>query len=64
MYLKTIDKFNELSVTCLLTPSNAKFLLLHEGRNEDGIKAFFNEIYELFVKVSLKYCINRLNYRS
>ena len=32
---------------------DAKFLLLHEGRNEDGIKAFFNEIYELFVKVRL-----------
>ena len=60
--MKTIDKFNELSVTCLLTPSSkidiissdldAKFLLLHEGRNEDGIKSFFNEIYDLFVKVS------------
>ena len=32
---------------------DAKFLLLHEGRNEDGIKSFFNEIYELFVKVRL-----------
>ena len=62
MYLRTVDRFNELSVTCLLTPSSkelsytildAKFLLLHEGRNEDGIKGFFNEVYELFVKVVL-----------
>lgn len=51
MYLKTIDKFNEISVSCLLTPSNARFLLLHEGKGEDAIKNFFNEVYELFVKV-------------
>ena len=60
MYLKTVDRFNELSVTCLLTPSSithlfmdldARFLLLHEGKNEDAIKNFFNEVYELFVKV-------------
>ncbi len=30
---------------------DAKFLLLHESRNEDGIKSFFNEVYDLFVKV-------------
>ena len=60
MYLKTIDKYNELSVSCLLTPSSiylildyidAKFLLLHEGKGEDSIKGFFNEVYDIFVKV-------------
>mmetsp|Transcript_2883 Transcript_2883/g.2706 ORF Transcript_2883/g.2706 Transcript_2883/m.2706 type:complete len:131 (-) Transcript_2883:39-431(-) len=51
MYLKTIDKYNDLSVACLITPSNARFLLLHEGKGEESIKNFFNEIYDLFVKV-------------
>jgi len=76
MYMKTVDRFNELSITCLLTPSSkheifsfykysnivslvllmlihidARFLLLHENKNEDAIKNFFNEVYELFVKV-------------
>ena len=61
MYLKTVDRYNELQVTCLVTPSSkysftspaidARFLLLHDGRNEDSIKSFFNEVYELFVKV-------------
>ena len=37
---------------------DAKFLLLHEGRNEDGIKSFFNEIYELFVKVRQIFTLN------
>ncbi|CDW90319.1 trapp complex subunit trs20 [Stylonychia lemnae] len=30
---------------------DARFLLLHENRSEDAIKNFFNEVYELFVKV-------------
>ena len=29
-----------------------KFVLLHEARNDDGIKAFFNAVWELYVKVS------------
>ena len=29
MYLRTIDKFNELSVTCLLTPSSKPFYNQH-----------------------------------
>lgn len=29
-----------------------KFVLLHESRNDDGIKAFFNDVWELYVKVS------------
>lgn len=29
-----------------------KFVLLHESRNDDGIKAFFADVWELYVKVS------------
>lgn len=29
-----------------------KFILLHEAKNDDGIKSFFNEVWELYVKVS------------
>lgn len=29
-----------------------KFVLLHESRNDDGIKAFFSDVWELYVKVS------------
>ena len=29
-----------------------KFVLLHESRNDDGIKTFFNDVWELYVKVS------------
>jgi hypothetical protein len=30
-----------------------KFVLLHEGKNDDGIKAFFTDVWELYVKVRL-----------
>lgn len=30
-----------------------KFVLLHETRNDDGIKAFFVDVWELYVKVSV-----------
>jgi len=54
MYLKVVDKFqSDLYVHCLVTPSNARFLLLHENRSEDQIKAFFNEVYELYTKLVL-----------
>jgi hypothetical protein len=29
-----------------------KFLMLHEKKDEDGIKNFFNEVYELYLKVA------------
>ena len=29
-----------------------KFVLLHEGKNDDGIKSFFMDVWELYVKVS------------
>lgn len=38
---------------CFVTPSNAKFLLVHEGRQEDAIKLFFNEVYEYFTRLQL-----------
>ena len=28
-------------------------MILHDVKNEDGIKNFFNEVYETFIKVSL-----------
>ena len=51
MYMRTVDKFNsQLHISCLMTASGTKFILLHEKSYEDQIKQFFNEMYELFVK--------------
>ena len=60
MYLKCVDTYSEssfaesgLQVHCFITANNSKFLLLHEYKQEENIKMFFNEVYELYTKLQL-----------
>lgn len=67
-YLRSVDKFNEWTVSAFITPGSAfggdmltnadgdsdtdtKFVLLHESKNEEGIRGFFHDVWELYVKV-------------
>jgi hypothetical protein len=48
---------NHQQVSTFLTAGNIKFILLHAGKSEDTIRNFFNEVYELYVKVRTQACM-------
>ena len=54
MHLGNVDKFNNLLVAAYATAAHVKFLLLHDGRNDETIRLFFKDVYDIYVRVSGK----------
>ncbi|KAM7471698.1 hypothetical protein LguiA_009881 [Lonicera macranthoides] len=54
MFLKAVDRFNDLVVSVYVTAViHTRLMLLHDSRNDDGIKGFFQEVHELYIKILL-----------
>ncbi|KAL1919930.1 uncharacterized protein VTP21DRAFT_1862 [Calcarisporiella thermophila] len=49
-HLKTVDKFNDYLISAFITPGGIKFVLLHDSKSDDGIRSFFNDCFELYIK--------------
>jgi hypothetical protein len=54
-FLRVVDRFNDLQISAYLTPGGATLLLLHKGKNEDAVRAFFTDAHDLYVKVRAHY---------
>jgi hypothetical protein len=62
--MKTVDNFNNKLISAFVTPGSCplyrpvlivdiKLMLLHESRNDDGIRAFFSDVWECYIKTLL-----------
>ena len=52
-YLKVVDRFANLYISSFVSPGHVRLMLLHDKKDEDSIKSFFSDAYELYLRVLL-----------
>lgn len=61
LYLKVVDNFYSHLISAFVTKGNIRMMLLHESKNEESIRQFFFDVYDLYVKTLLSpfYFVNQ-----
>eukprot|EP00949_MAST-11_sp_MAST-11-sp1_P005286 g5286.t1 len=52
-FLKTIDRYKDLSISAFVSSGGCVLLLMHDNKSDDNVRNFFKEVHELYVKVLL-----------
>eukprot|EP00871_Galdieria_phlegrea_P001528 jgi/Galph1/2376/GphlegSOOS_G1046.1 len=52
-YLKAIDRFNDQVIYGLTTANSTRLLLVYDGKNDEAVKNFLQDTYELYAKLVL-----------
>eukprot|EP00906_Rhabdomonas_costata_P018631 RCo027186 len=52
-YLKVVDRFNDFYISAYVTPGCTRFLIMQDSRQEESVKSFFHDVYDLYLKVLL-----------
>ena len=51
LFLKTVDKFEDKTISGFVTPGRCIFLLMHDKKSDDNVLHFFKEVHEMYIKV-------------
>merc|ERR1712159_751482 len=46
MFLPNVDVCDDALISAFITAGSTRFMLLHEFKNDDGVRHFFTEVYE------------------
>jgi hypothetical protein len=54
-YLKVVDRISNYVISAYVSAGGMRFMLLHENIASDSVRAFFQEVHELYIKVCADY---------
>jgi len=43
-FVQVVDKFNDRLISAFVTATHMRLVLLHDGKSEETVRSFFNEV--------------------